>query len=189
MKKIIALFALALLPLSAQAAVGDNIKIFSQKDKAMSYTVGEGDEAITITRKLTKCAPIKGWIQALVPAPGIHPITELEVLESMKDPSSILVDMRNEDHYLEGTIPTAVHIPFSEVSFRLDELGCVKDGKKWNCDAAQKVYGFCNGPACPQSGIAMKRMIENGFPADKIYYYRGGVMNWRNLGFTIVDGE
>ncbi len=189
MKKIIALFALTLLPFAAQAGAGDNIKIFSAKDKVKAFQVGEGDEAVTITRKRTKCAPINGYIQGLVPAPGIHPVTELEVLKSMKESDSILVDMRNEEHYLEGTIPTAVHIPFSEVTFRLDEVGCEKQGKDWNCSAAKKVYGFCNGPACPQSGIAMKRMIEFGFPADKIYYYRGGMMNWKNLGFTIVDGE
>jgi rhodanese-related sulfurtransferase len=189
MQKALLLFTLMLLPLSLMAKTGDNIKIFSKKDKTKAYQVGEGDDAITITRKRTKCAPINGWIQALIPAPGIHPITELEVLQSMKQSDSILIDMRSEKHYLKGTIPTAVHIPYNEISFRLDEVGCEKQGKDWNCSSAKKVYGFCNGPACPQSGIAMKRMIENGFPADKIYYYRGGMMNWKNLGFTIVEGE
>lgn len=188
MNKLFTLLLLSVLSVSTYAN-SSNLKIFSQKDTERSITVDADGEEITITRVRTQCAPINGWIQSLTPAPGITPVTELDVIKSMKNPDSILVDMRNEDHYLEGTIPTAVHISFREVSFRMDELGCEKEDDKWNCNSAKEVYGFCNGPACPQSGIAMKRMIKNGFPAEKLYYYRGGMMTWKNLGFTIVDGE
>lgn len=184
MKNLFIVLVVSLFSFSAFAE-DDNLKIFSKQDKERVINVEVDGEKFTITRKRTKCSPINGWIQELIPAPGITPIAEFEVIASMKDSSSILVDMRNEDHYLEGTIPTSVHIPFTEVSFRLDELGCTKEGDKWNCAKAKDVYGYCNGPACPQSSIAMKRMIENGFPAEKIYYYRGGIMTWRNLGFTI----
>jgi rhodanese-related sulfurtransferase len=30
-------------------------------------------------------------------------------------------------------------------------------------------------------------MIEAGFPAEKIYYYRGGMQAWRMLGLTVVE--
>ena len=175
---------MALLSLNAYAE-SDNLKIFSKKDKEREIVFDLDGETITITRKRTKCSPINGWIQERIPAPGVTPVAEFEVIASMKDKNSILVDMRNEDHYLEGTIPTSVHIPFTEVSFRLDELGCTKENEKWNCSKAKEVYGYCNGPACPQSSIAMKRMIKNGFPANKLYYYRGGIMTWKNLGFTV----
>tara|TARA_R110000787_G_scaffold22441_6_gene65214 strand:- start:139 stop:240 length:102 start_codon:yes stop_codon:yes gene_type:complete len=32
-------------------------------------------------------------------------------------------------------------------------------------------------------------MIEAGFPADKIYYYRGGMQSWNALGLTVVTGS
>jgi hypothetical protein len=51
------------------------------------------------------------------------------------------------------------------------------------------VVGFCNGPVCPQSPTAMRAMIRDGFPADKIYYYRGGMLDWDALGLTTVEGE
>lgn len=184
MKYFLSLLIITLAPLSAYADK-ENLKIYSKTDKERAIVFEHEGEKITITRKRTKCSPINGWIQELIPAPGITPVAEFDVIESMKDPKSILVDMRNEDHYLEGTIPTSVHIPFTEVSFRLDELGCTKENKKWNCEKAKDVYGYCNGPACPQSSMAMKRMIKAGFPASKIYYYRGGIMDWKNLGFTI----
>ncbi|MDF1873231.1 MAG: rhodanese-like domain-containing protein, partial [Vannielia sp.] len=46
-----------------------------------------------------------------------------------------------------------------------------------------------NGPWCGQSPTAARRMIEAGYPADKIYYYRGGMQMWQMLGLTVVAGE
>jgi hypothetical protein len=31
-------------------------------------------------------------------------------------------------------------------------------------------------------------MIEAGYPAEKIHYYRGGMQVWRSLGLTVVPG-
>ncbi len=71
----------------------------------------------------------------------------------------------------------------------MDELGCSKTAGKWDCSKAKKVYAFCNGPVCPQSPTAINAMIRDGFPADKIYYYRGGMLDWDALGFPIVKDE
>ncbi len=32
-------------------------------------------------------------------------------------------------------------------------------------------------------------MIREGFPTDKIYYYRGGMLDWDALGLTTVEGS
>jgi rhodanese-related sulfurtransferase len=82
-----------------------------------------------------------------------------------------------------------VGIPYTEVAARLGELGCQKTGNSWNCQAAKKVYAFCNGPVYPQSPTAIKAMTRDGFPADKIYYYRGGMLDWDALGLTSVKDE
>ena len=34
-----------------------------------------------------------------------------------------------------------------------------------------------------------RRMIEAGFPAEKIYYYRPGMQGWRMLGLTVTGDE
>lgn len=194
MKKIINLIlvAVVLLPLPAAAASADKteyLRIFSEDDKTMAYRVGSGDEAITIRRTMTACAKNKGWLQELIPVKGLNPVTEIEILKSMNDKDALLIDMRQQDHFVEGTIPTAINIPYTEVALRLDELGCEKTDGKWQCDNAKKVYGFCNGPVCPQSPIAMKAMVREGFPAEKIYYYRGGMLDWEALGLTTVEGD
>ncbi len=71
----------------------------------------------------------------------------------------------------------------------MSELGCVKTAKGMDCSKAKKVFAFCNGPTCPQSPIAIRAMTREGFPADKIYYYRGGMLDWDALGLTSIKNE
>jgi len=170
-------------PLTKTSSLG----LFSKTQK--SYKVGEGKEAFVIKRSLTSCAKNKGYFQPFSPVKGVKTITESELLYSLNDKEALLVDMRIEEQFLEETIPTAINIPYTEVELRLDELGCVKDTDKWNCSKAFKVYAFCNGPVCAQSPIAIKDMVRMGFPAEKIFYYRGGMLVWDALGLNTVKGE
>lgn len=184
------LSALVLMASTSVYAESKNVNylgLFSKTDK--SYTVGSGKNAIEIKRVMTSCAKNKGFFQPFVPVKGVTPVTEADMLHALNDKEAIIVDMRIQEHFLKETIPTAINIPYVEMELRLDEVGCVKEGKKWNCSKAVKVYGFCNGPVCAQSPIAMTAMVRNGFPADKIYYYRGGMLNWAALGLTTVKGE
>ena len=146
-------------------------------------------QELTITRTMTPCAKNKGWLQPLIPEPGIVPVTEIEVLKAINDPAFLLVDMRTQEWFVDATIPGSVNIPYTEVAMRMDELGCTKGEEGWDCRSANEVLGFCNGPVCPQSPMAMRAMIRDGFPAEKIYYYRGGMLDWETLGLTTVEGE
>ena len=146
-------------------------------------------EAVTIKRHMTQCAKNEGWLQPLIPAPGIVPATELDVLNALNDPDIIVVDMRTMVWYLERTIPGAINIPYTEIAMRLDELGCDRSGDGFRCENAKAILGFCNGPVCPQSPTAMLAMIREGFPAEKIMYYRGGMLDWDALGLTTVEGS
>ena len=40
---------------------------------------------------------------------------------------------------------------------------------------------FCNGPQCPQSPDALRQLVEAGYPADRLAYYRGGLHDWVTL--------
>jgi len=126
-------------------------------------------------------------VQPMVPAKGVTPIGEQEVIAMLQDPDAVLVDSRVAKWYNNGTIPGAQHIAYTEVSDRLDELGCEIDFDGWICDDAKPVALFCNGPWCGQSPTAIRAMIKAGYPADKIYYYRGGMQVWRMLGLTVIE--
>lgn len=125
-------------------------------------------------------------VQPMIPAKGVTPIGEQEVIGMLQDASAVVVDSRVAKWYYDGTIPGAQHIPYNEVVDRLDELGCEIDFDGWICDAAKPVALFCNGPWCGQSPTAIRAMVKAGYPADKIYYYRGGMQVWRILGLTVI---
>lgn len=188
--KINKLFILIFIVLCSTLTYADEdeyLGILSPKDK--TYYVGKGDGTIEIKRVMTDCARIAGFLQTKVPTDGINIVTEIEMLNALNDEDSIVVDMRVQDQYLQATIPTAINIPYSEIDFRLDEFGCQEADSGWDCSKASKVYGFCNGPLCTQSPTAMRSMVKNGFPAEKIYYYRGGMMTWSAVGLTMHRGK
>lgn len=158
-------------------------------DDATSVQVPTANGTVTITRVMTACAKNTGYLQPLVPAPGVIPVTELEVLEALSNPNILVVDMRTQEWFIARTIPGAINIPYTEIAMRLDELGCIKHSEGVDCREAKVILGFCNGPACSQSPTAMSAMIREGFPAENIMYYRGGMLDWDALGLTTVQGE
>ncbi|MFZ9140629.1 MAG: rhodanese-like domain-containing protein [Burkholderiaceae bacterium] len=172
---------------AATIAVGTPLKILDGQPEQITIKTAKGP--VTITRKMTACGKNGGVMQPLVPVKGVHPVAEIEVIAALGDADAIVLDMRDTNDRVKGTIPGSVGIPYTEVASRMNELGCTKTGAKWNCAKAKKVYAFCNGPACPQSPMAIRAMTRDGFPADKIYYYRGGMLDWDALGLTSVKDE
>ncbi|MGD8569390.1 MAG: rhodanese-like domain-containing protein [Gammaproteobacteria bacterium] len=69
-------------------------------------------------------------------------------------------------------------------------LGWFSDDAKaadspWDFTEAQDILLFCNGMWCGQSPTAIKNLLALGYPAEKIYYYRGGMQAWQSLGMTV----
>lgn len=166
------------------AQAEDGLKMIGD---TMSVTVQTEEGPVEITRTRNEVMLIGGVLQPIVPVPGVVPVGEVEVLEALNDDSYRVVDMRTVEWRVKATIPGSAHIPYTEVADRLDELGCSKASDKWDCADALKVVAFCNGPACPQSPMAIKAMVRVGFPPEKIYYYRGGMQDWTVLGLTTVE--
>jgi len=169
-------------------ASDENIQLW---DKMNAYTVELEDGPMEITRVKTPPALIKGYLQPMVPAEGVTPVGEIDVIEAIGKENSMIVDMRMKDHVLQlGTIPGSINIPYTEVAMNMDQFGCDKEGEGWSCsDATTKIYAFCNSSTCPQSPSGIRAMIREGYPAELIYYYRGGYQDWTIHGLTTVEGE
>lgn len=149
----------------------------------------EGDFA----RTSRPCPPF--CIQPITPVEGVTTIGELELLELLQDTDAMVIDSREIDWHLDGTIPGAVNIPYTEIASRLDELGCEPDDDAgvgqvgaWNCAGARTVALFCNGAWCGQSPTAIRAMVREGYPLERIRYYRAGMQGWHMLGLTVVEG-
>ena len=130
------------------------------------------------------CPPF--CIQEMTPAEGVTTVGELELIELLKDPETLVIDSRTHDWFAGGTIPGAVNMPWNRISDQLGELGCEVGFDGWECEDAKPVALFCNGPWCGQSPTNIKALVALGYPADKIYWYRGGMQLWRLLGLTVV---
>ena len=183
----------------AGAALAEPVGI--TKD-TMSVTVETPSGAVEISRIQDNDNRISGdWaktsrpcpsfcIQPMVPAEGVTPIGELEVLAFLQDPDARVIDGRVRPLFEAGTIPGAISVPYTEAADRLGELGCEVDFDGFECpEDVPNVALFCNGPWCGQSPAAARRMIEAGYPAEKIHYYRGGMQSWQMLGLTVVPGK
>lgn len=192
----IAVIALALLAGTAQAE-----EVAITKDMP-NVTVETGNGPVVIERIQDPAHEITGeWartsrpcpnfcVQPIIPAPGVTPIGELELIGFLNDPDVVVIDGRVRRDFETGAIPGAVNVPYTEAGDRLGELGCEPDFEGFICEGnnIKSVALYCNGPWCGQSPAAARRMIEAGFPAEKIYYYRPGMQGWRMLGLT-VTGE
>ncbi len=124
---------------------------------------------------------------------------ELEVLATLKEmqsnPDLLLVDSRNEEWYEYRTIPGAVNMPFRYFKYRDDYefhfeyalkfLGVTKDKEgEYDFSKAKTVVLFCNGPWCSQSPSMIFALLEIGYPAEKLKWYRGGMQDWLGAGMT-----
>lgn len=135
---------------------------------------------------------------------------------AMHNGAGVIIDARTPSWHDKGTIPGSVNIPFTvfeksaddpelvEVLERLgakqrDDVNVVMrslekvglfDGSEktdtWDFSEARQLLIWCNGPWCGQSPRAIHALITLGYPADKLYYYRGGMQMWQSLGLSVV---
>ncbi len=116
-----------------------------------------------------------GTIQPMEVAEGVRTVGEVELIEHLNK-GLPAADSRDSDSYHRTTIPGAINLPFTEAAARRGEL-----------DHDHPTVFFCNGPQCGQSPRAIRALIEVGQPAEKIWYYRGGLHDWITLGLPVVS--
>ena len=129
----------------------------------------------------------------------IHTYGELEILafikHMQKDDSMLLIDGRKQEWYDYRTIPGAINLPFHhfkerksfefEFEHALRILGVkIHEDESYDFTDAKTIAIFCNGPWCSQSVAMIKALLEIGYPADKMNWYRGGIQTWLAAGMT-----
>lgn len=149
-----------------------------------------------------KCPPF--CIQPAKLAPGVETIGEVEMLDYLNrkynkgDNSILIVDSRTPNWVKKGTIPGSVNIPWTKLNpakgadpLSMSDIMEKQFGAKqlegiWNFSNVKTLVMFCNGMWCGQSPNNIKQLLKMGYPSHKIKWYRGGMQNWSNLGFTTV---
>jgi rhodanese-related sulfurtransferase len=117
-----------------------------------------------------------GKIAPLSLGSGVRTVGELEVMAHLRA-GGRAVDTRQDEYVAaSGALPGAVAIPHEDVVARREE---------WD-DGGGAVVFYCNGPQCTATPQAIKSLLEAGFPADRILYYRGGIHDWMTLGLPLT---
>lgn len=133
-------------------------------------------------------------------AANVKVVGELELLDFLRHKSNrgkgILVDGRLPAWYAKATIPSAVNLPFVLFNNNIDTpiikrlfviLGAdQKNHTQWDFSAAKELLVFGNGVWGIQAIRTIQNLLALGYPADKIYWYRGGLQDWLQIGLTTV---
>ena len=56
----------------------------------------------------------------------------------------------------------------------------------WDFSNAKKLILWCNGWWCGQSPTAIRGLLDEGYPAEKLFYFRGGMQSWQLYGLNTV---
>ena len=155
---------------------------------------------VTWTKTGRRCPPF--CVQPLTAAPGVETVGIAEVVNFMRNElvvdDGVIIDARIPDWFTRGTIPGSVNIPFTSlhrskgaddgsIMEAFERFGVTRSGDgSWDFSEAKNLILWCNGWWCGQSPMAIKGLLNEGYPADRLFYYRGGMQNWQIYGLTVV---
>ena len=135
--------------------------------------------------------------------------------QQVKTQQGLLIDARTASWYSKGTIPGSINVPFTTFTLNRDSkqlisamkmFGVIRRDKPlsglwitlkdslglekkpnefWDFHLAKDLLLWCNGMWCDQSPRAIKSLIQLGYPAEKLYYFRNGMQGWKILGLTV----
>lgn len=159
-----------------------------------------------------------GLMQPMHLGQNIETVGELEVLAHIKNAQKkpaeyILVDARTEPWYKQMTIPTSVNIPFNKIHYEEDlesedfksktayqtyvenyqrlfealNIKLINNGLDFS--KAKSVIIYCNGSWCSQSPKAIFKLINLGYPKEKLLWYRGGLQDWLIYDFNVTRSK
>jgi rhodanese-related sulfurtransferase len=137
---------------------------------------------------------------------------EYLVKKSDGDDSLAIIDSRTADWVLVATIPGTINVPWISLSrevgvtvnkmvsvlknhfnIKITDEDAIDEYFKENklnelldFSEARTLILFCNGTWCEQSSIQIRLLLQLGYPAEKILYYRDGLQGWVGLGFPTV---
>jgi rhodanese-related sulfurtransferase len=105
---------------------------------------------------------------------GLEPIAREELVKRLRDPATVVLDVRPTAEYECGHIAGAESVPFSELRRRLRAIP--KD---------REVVAYCRGPYCVYADDAVRLLRRRGYRADRL---EDGYPEWKRAGLPIAVG-
>ena len=196
---------LCLLTSFSLAGEFDRVKITPDMSYIYVYHKGKAvkvhriqDSKNKLTGEYAKIYRPSKYIQPIVMHEDIRTVGEVEVLKFIKDKGNnkegLLIDVRSKSAYKKESIPSAVNIPLKVINNTnkfhkvLVILGAKKKpNNEFDMSKVLDITLYCDGLWCNKSSRFIQILLDLGYPAEKILYYRGGFQMWKILGFTTVS--
>lgn len=101
----------------------------------------------------------------------LEPVSRDELLDRLRSGTATVLDVRPEDEFVHGHLPSALNVPLSELERRLAEL-----------PADQEIVAYCRGPWCVLSFEAVALLRQRGYRARRL---KDGFPEWKVAGLPI----
>jgi len=101
----------------------------------------------------------------------LEPVSRAELLERLRAGAATVLDVRPEDEFQQGHLPSALNIPLAQLERRLAEL-----------PADREVVAYCRGPWCVLSFEAVAALRQRGYRARRL---EDGFPEWKVAGLPV----
>ncbi len=105
---------------------------------------------------------------------SLEPVSRLELMDRLKAGLVTVLDVRPEDEFALGHVPSAINIPLGELEKKLAHL-----------DPGHEIVAYCRGPYCVLSYEAVAALRALGFKARRL---EDGLPEWRAAGLPVETG-
>lgn len=102
---------------------------------------------------------------------SLEPVSRRELRKRLRAGSVTVLDVRPEDEFALGHVPTAINIPLKALEERHSELDC-----------AHEIIAYCRGRYCVLSYEAVAMLRAQGFTVRRL---EDGFPEWRAAGLPI----
>jgi rhodanese-related sulfurtransferase/predicted transcriptional regulator len=102
---------------------------------------------------------------------ALEPVSRADLLARLEDGLVTVLDVRSEDEFALGHLPSAINIPLAELERRLNEL-----------PEDREVVAYCRGPYCVFSFEAVAALRARGYRVRRL---EDGFPEWKAAGLPV----
>jgi rhodanese-related sulfurtransferase/DNA-binding transcriptional ArsR family regulator len=102
----------------------------------------------------------------------LEPLGSADLMRRLKDPATLVIDVRPAEEYAAGHIPGALSVPLGELKRRIAHL-----------PPAAEIVAYCRGPYCVLAPQAIEILHRAGLRARRL---EDGFPEWRLAGLPVA---
>ncbi len=136
--------------------------------------------------------------QPMQAAPGVNTVGALEVIGFLRaevaEGRGHLLDLRLPEAFASAHLPGAVNMPAVTLSVEnparrdiLRALGAAEAAGGLDFAGAAGLVLYGAGPLHAEAAEGLRALVAAGYPADRLWYFRGGLQEWQAFGLTVSD--